>query len=194
MKRFVPLVIAAFLLSPMIPAQTQISGKSAEQKRLNEAESDQMLGWRWANFAILAVVLGFFAYKYGNPYFAGETAQIRTGLEEARARRADAERRAADVQKRLANLGPEIESFRKIAADERARAIENLGKRLESETASLRASAEAQIESFGRNTTLDLRRHAARIALELAEQRIRGRMNPDLEHRLAGQFTAGLKA
>jgi F0F1-type ATP synthase membrane subunit b/b' len=194
LKRISILLIAAGLSAyPIFAAQTGGPQTSSEQKRLNEAEKDEFIGWRWANFAVLAAVLGFFAYKYGNPYFSGETAQIRTGLEEARARRADAERRGADVQKRLSNLGAEVEGFRKIAADERARALQDLAKRLEAETVYLRASTEAQIESFGRNTTLDLRRHAARLALQLAEERIRARMNTDLEHRLTTQFVEGLK-
>lgn len=195
MKRVsIALIAAGLFACPIVAAQTGGPDNSAEQKRLTEAEKDEFIGWRWANFAVLAAVLGFFAYKYGNPYFSGETAQIRKGLEEARARRADAERRAAEVQKRLANLGAEVESFRKIAADERARALQDLAKRLETETAYLRSSTEAQIESFGRNTTLDLRRHAARLALQLAEERIRARMNTDIEHRLTTQFVEGLKA
>ncbi len=153
-----------------------------------------MSAWEWANFAILAAVLAYFGVKLGKPYFAGQTKQINTGLAEARRRREEAEKRSEQVQRKLNNLGSDIENFRAAVLTEQAGQADRMRKQAELDLQRLQATAEQQIDSVGKQARLDLRRHASKLALELAEQRVRERMNPALQDELAGQFVADLRA
>ena len=153
-----------------------------------------MSGWEWANFAMLAAVLAYVGVKYGAPYFAGQTKQINTGLDEARRRRAEAEKRSEEVQRKLNNLGADIESFRATVLTEQAAQADRMRKQAATDLQRVQATAEQQIDSVGKQARLDLRRHASKLALELAEQRVRERMNPGLQDELAGQFVENLRA
>ena len=52
----------------------------------------------------------------------------------------------------------------------------------------------AEIESTGRAARLELRAYAARLAVNLAEQRIRQRLTPDTHAALFDTFVRGLRA
>jgi F-type H+-transporting ATPase subunit b len=167
---------------------------SAEARKPIAQEERDMSAWEWANFAILAAVLAYFGVKLGKPYFAGQTKQINTGLAEARRRREEAEKRSEQVQRKLNNLGSDIENFRAAVLTEQAGQADRMRKQAELDLQRLQATAEQQIDSVGKQARLDLRRHASKLALELAEQRVRERMNPALQDELAGQFVADLRA
>jgi F-type H+-transporting ATPase subunit b len=153
-----------------------------------------MLGWRWANFALLVAILVWVGNKYANPYFTGQTQIIRQGLDEARRHREDAERRSADVQAKLANIGQEIEKFRRTALAEQSSEMERQRQRMRAEVEATWANASQQIETLGKHARRDLRHFASSLALELAEQRIRQRMNPATQAALTGDFVEKLKA
>ena len=66
--------------------------------------------WAWANFAILAGVLGYLIVKKGGPWFASRSQAIRKGIADAEEIRRKAEASAAEVDRRLAGLETEIEA------------------------------------------------------------------------------------
>jgi F0F1-type ATP synthase membrane subunit b/b' len=153
-----------------------------------------MRGWQWANFIVLAGVLAYFGVKFGKPYFDGQTQIIRKGLDEARVRREEAERRSAEVQAKLNNLGAEIASFRQNVLAEQNMQAERMRKQAETDLLQVNASAVQQIETLGKHLRLDLKRYASRLALELAEQRLRSRMTPSEQQVLTNRFVQDLKA
>jgi F0F1-type ATP synthase membrane subunit b/b' len=194
MKRLALLVFAAALI--VLPAsraaQSAESPKSAKVE--NEPGEDDMLGWKWANFALLVVILVWLGNKYGNPYFANQTQIIRQGLDEARRHREDAERRSAEVQSKLDNIGQEIEKFRRTALAEQSAEMERQSQKMRAEMEAAWAGASQQIETLGKHARRDLRHFASSLALELAEQRIRQRMSPAIQATLTGDFVEKLKA
>ncbi len=153
-----------------------------------------MSGWEWANFLILGAVLGYYGVKLGKPYFEGQTREINSGLEEARRRRTEADQRSEEVQRKLDNLGVDIENFRATVLAEQDAQADRMRKQAELDLQRVQATAEQQIESIGKQARLELRRHASRLALELAEQRVRERMNPAMQDALADQFAGNLRA
>ncbi len=50
----------------------------------------------------------------------------------------------------------------------------------------------AEIVIFGKQTCLELRQYVAKLAVELAEQKIRARMSPDVQSTLVNNFTGDL--
>ena len=148
--------------------------------------------WKWANFIILAIGLGYLIAKMLPEFFRARTEGIQRSITEAQQTKLDAERRAAEMDSRLAALGSEIEKFRRQAREE----IEREGERIRSETAAhirrLEQQAETEIEAAGKAARRELHAVAAKLALELAEQRIRTRLNVNSEAALVDNFLTDL--
>ncbi|HLH43102.1 MAG TPA: ATP synthase F0 subunit B [Bryobacteraceae bacterium] len=148
--------------------------------------------WKWANFIILAVGLGYLMAKTLPEFFRSRTEGIQRSIAEAQQTKLDAERRAAEMDARLAALESEIEKFRKQARQE----IEREGERIRNETAAqirrLEQQAEAEIEAAGKAARRELHALAARLALEMAEQRIRTRLSVHSEAALVDKFLTDL--
>ncbi|HEX5432065.1 MAG TPA: ATP synthase F0 subunit B [Bryobacteraceae bacterium] len=150
-------------------------------------------GWKWANFAILVIGLGYLCAKYLPPFFRSRTESIQRGIVEAQQMKHDAERRAAEMDARMNALGSEIEKFRTQAHAE----MEREGERIREETAvqigKLERQAEVEIESAGKSARRELRSYASDLALDLAEQRIRARLDASTEAALIDNFLDDLE-
>jgi F-type H+-transporting ATPase subunit b len=148
--------------------------------------------WQWANFVILAVGLGYLMAKSLPSFFQTRTESIQKDIATARKTKEEAERRAAEMDARLAALGQEIEKFRSQARSE----MEQEGERIRQETAALihrlEQQAESEIESASKAALAELRALAARLALDLAEQRIRARLDETAEASLVENFVGDL--
>jgi len=148
--------------------------------------------WKWANFVILAAGLGYLMAKTLPAFFQTRTSSIQKSIVEAQQAKMDAERRAADMDARMSALGSEIERFRVQSHAE----MEQEGARIRSETADqirkLERQAEMEIESAGKTAQRELRAFAAELALDLAEQRIRDRLNAETETALIDGFVRDL--
>jgi F-type H+-transporting ATPase subunit b len=160
-----------------------------EQKDSNEVAS----GWRWANFAILAVGLGYLVSKTLPPVFRSRTDEIQKGIAEAQAIKKDADRRAAEVEAKTKTLGADIERFRTEAKTE----MHNEGERIRQETAAqiarLEQKAEQDIEAAGAAARRELKSYAAKLALDLAEQRVRARLDANAEKAMVDGFIQDLE-
>jgi F0F1-type ATP synthase membrane subunit b/b' len=98
------------------------------------------------------------------------------------------------VQLKLANIGKDIEEFRRHALAEQGAEMERQRQKMLVEIEATAASAKQSIETMGKHASLDLRRFASNLALQLAEQRIRQRMNPAIQASLTSDFVEKLKA
>lgn len=159
-------------------------GKTTEAK----GEHGSLEGWKWANFLVLAGIIGWAVKKNAGPFFDARSREIRKAIVEAEEIRADAERRAADVDRRLANLGVEIEALRKEALAEEEAERERVRRDTAADQVKIRAQSEQEIVSAGKQARLELKRYSARLALALAEQKIRARMSPGTEDGLVEAF------
>jgi F-type H+-transporting ATPase subunit b len=148
--------------------------------------------WKWPNFLLLAGLLGYLIKKHGGPFLAARSAQIRESLEAGKKAKAEAEARAAAVQAKIANLDREIAEFRTSALADLDREAERIRHQAETELTRIEQHTTAEIVSLGKQARLELRQHAAKLAMELAEQKIRSRMNPDTQSTLVNNFTGDL--
>lgn len=164
-----------------------------ESARHSEEAADRWILWKWANFAILAGAIGYIISKKLPPFFRSRTAGIQQAIADARQTKRDAEKRAAEMDQRLNALGAEIERFRTQARDE----MEHEGARIRQETGKqiekLQQQAEQEIESAGKTAHRELKSYAAQLAFELAEQRIRSRVDTDTETALVNDFVKDLQ-
>jgi len=157
------------------------------------AESNTII-WQWSNFAILAGLLAWVIAKQGGPALTARTKTIQEGLEAGERAKADAEARAAGVQQKLANLENEIAALRAEAREERDREAERIRREGQAEIARVHSQAELEIEAAGKLARLEVQRFAAKLAIDLAEQKVRERMNPEIQADLIRGFVKGLPA
>lgn len=144
--------------------------------------------WTVLNFLILVGVLGYLIAKNLGPMLAQRSQHIEEGLAAGEKAKAAAQARAAAVQAQLSNLGSEIEKLRASAVEDRGREAERIKRETESELARIQQHAAQEIESAGKVATLEVRRYAARLAIELAEQKLRARMSTDVQASLIQNF------
>jgi F-type H+-transporting ATPase subunit b len=144
--------------------------------------------WQWLNFGILAGILGWLIAKHGGPLLAARARQIREGLAAGERAKADADARAAAVEAQLANLQQAIVQMKSSAREERDREAARIGRDTEAEFARIQQHALQEIESAGKLARLEVRRYAAKLAIDLAEQKVRARMSAEKQAELLNNF------
>lgn len=173
---------------------TMFAQEHAEHEGKEEAKGEIEVpdSLKWANFALLAIGLGYMLAKLLPKTFADRTATIQKDIKEAQRLKADAEKRAAEVEAKVAALGADIEKFRTEAAKDMA--VE--GERIRQETAAqikrMEEQANLEIESAGKIAKRELSRYSAELALKLAEDRVRARLDGASESGLVDNFVAEL--
>jgi F-type H+-transporting ATPase subunit b len=178
----------AFTARPAL-AQEHEGGPKKEESFAEKHE----LALKWANFLLLAGLLGYFIGKNAGPFFAARSAGIRQDMDESLRQREQAEAKAADVDRRLADLGEDIAALRGHSEAEGKAETERMAQHTADEIAKIQAHAEREIASAGKAARMALKRYSAELAMGLAEQKVRARMTPDTEDALVQGFVRNLK-
>ncbi len=165
--------------------------ESGGQKQEAE-QGDTWIWWKWANFVILAGGLGYLIRKHVPPMFQKQSSEIQSGLRDAAKVADDARTHAAGIEARLKNLQSEIESLRVNARSDMTAESERIRRETEHHVERIREQTAQQIELMTRAAKDDLRKYAAELAIGLAEERIRFRMNPETQDRLVNGFVHDL--
>ena len=165
----------------------------AGNKAHAEEEEGSMDIWKWANFLILAGGLGYLVGKNAGPFFAARSAAIRKDMEESLAVRKDAELRAADVDRRLAHLEADLAALRSEGERDARAEAERIERHTAAEIAKIQQHSEQEIVSAGKAARMELKRYAAELAVQMAEQKVRARMTPDTQDALVQGFVRNLK-
>jgi F-type H+-transporting ATPase subunit b len=183
------------LLIALLAAGTSVAQEPTKVESKDHAApaGDPLILWKWANFAILALGLGYLMAKSLPAFFNARTASIQKGIAEAQQVKRVAEQRAAATDARVSALGAVIEKFRTEASAQMQREGERIQQETERQIAKLKEQAAQEIESAGKVARRELKTYAAQLALELAEQRIRGRLDPTTEAGLIDRFVGDLK-
>jgi F-type H+-transporting ATPase subunit b len=159
----------------------------------NESQQgDSMIWWKWANFAILAVGLGYLIGKNVPPLFRKQSDEIKSALAEAARIKQEAAAYASSVEARLANLQKEIQQLRETAHAEMTAESERVRRETEHHLQRIREQSVQEVALMTRGAKDGLRKYAAELAVGLAEQRIRSRLNPAMQEKLANGFLSDL--
>ncbi len=113
-------------------------------------------------------------------------------MREAEAMRLEAEERAAAVDRRLAGLEAEIAELRRQSKAELETEGERIAQHTVQEIAKIREHAEAEIVAAGKAARTELKRFEAALAVTLAEERVRARMNSETGNALVRAFVHDL--
>jgi F0F1-type ATP synthase membrane subunit b/b' len=159
-----------------------------------EESGDENMPWKLANFAILAVGVVYLAVKMLPPLFRSRTTEIQKGISEAQQVKRDAERRSAEMDARLQALGSEIEKFRTQAQAEMEQEAVRIRQETSRQIVKQQQQAQAEIETAGKAASRELQAYAAKLSLDLAEQRIRARLDGAAQNALVDGFVSDLGA
>jgi F-type H+-transporting ATPase subunit b len=193
------LVIALFAIASSLvaqesaePAHEEHAAEAPGEAGEHEAEEPSII-WKWINFAILTGGLSVIIAKTVPKALAARTANIQKDINEAQQIKRDAEARAAQMDARLKALGAEIETFRQRSTAE----MQQEGERIRQETAAqikkVEQQAALEIENAGKIAARELRRYSAELALKLAEERVRARLDASSEAALVDGFLKELE-
>jgi len=158
-----------------------------------ESTSEPSPVWKWANFAILAVGLGYLMAKTLPAVFTSRSTEIHKGISESQQMKQDAERRSAEMDARLSALGADIERFRAQSAAEMQQEGDRIGRETAAQIKKIEQQAAGEIESVGKSVRRQLKEYAAELALGLAEERLRTRMDGATESALVDGFVRDLE-
>jgi F-type H+-transporting ATPase subunit b len=158
-----------------------------------ENADDHFSLWKWANFGILAIALGYGMAKGLPPLFRSRTKEIQQGISEAQQMKQDAERRSAEMDARLNALGADIEKFRTQSAAEMQQEGERISRETAAQIKKIEQQAAVELESVGKTARRQLKEYAAELAMGLAEERLRGRMDNATESGLVDDFVRDLE-
>jgi F0F1-type ATP synthase membrane subunit b/b' len=197
MKKLATLLLAGAIAITAASAIARAQEKQPEDAAERAAEPGagehgELEGWKWANFAVLAAGLGYLAKKHGGPFFDARSQQIRKDLTDAEFTRKEAQERADAVMRRIANLESEIAALRQQSKTEAEAEATRIAQHTEAEIAKIRAHTESEIASAGKAARTDLKRYSAQLAVKLAEQKVRSRMNPQSQEALVRGFVHDL--
>jgi F-type H+-transporting ATPase subunit b len=149
---------------------------SAQEPTAQEtAAIDAVTKWKIINTAIFAVLLGWFLWKYAPKFFNARSADIQRAIKEATGLKLDADYRYSEVDRKLATLGEEVQKMREQAHAQWEREHEHLRHEADADINHIQQNVRNEIEAFRLEGSLKLRQHTARLALELAERRLRNR-------------------
>jgi F-type H+-transporting ATPase subunit b len=187
MKRL--LLVTAFAMVTLF-AQEPAEHNAGETAAQSEGVSPI---WKWANFAILAVGLGYLMAKHLPGVFSSRSTEIQKGISESQKMKLDAERRSAEMDARLNALGSDIEKFRTQSAAEMQQEGDRIGRETAAQIKKIEAQAAVEIEAAGKTARRQLKEYAAELALGLAEERLRARLDSATESALVDDFVHDLE-
>lgn len=153
---------------------------------------DPHLAAKFVNFAILAAGLGFLGVKFGGPALRGQQKAILDGMGAAAKRAEAAAAEARELEAKIAGLSTEVARIREKAQAELAAEAARLERETAQAMEKLAQMAEQEVASAAKFARAGLKNEAARLALELARQKVQARMTAAAQGALVERFVANL--
>jgi F-type H+-transporting ATPase subunit b len=175
---------------PAHPAQTAAGHGETPEEHPNEAIS---LIARLVNFGILVGVLVYFLKSPVVSYLVTRGAQIRQELVTASEMRTAAAAQLAEIQKRMATLPGELDALRTQGAADVKSEQARIAEAATHERERLLAQTRREIDTRLRIAKRELTEHAAALAVQVAEQRIKREITLDDQVRLIDRYASQLR-
>ena len=146
-----------------------------------------------ANFALMAGVLVYFLKSPLTAHLKSRAAHIRQDLVTAAEMRAAASAQLADIDQKLKGLPAELDALRAQGARDVAAEQARIAAAADVERTRLLEHTRHEIETRLRVARRELTAHAAQLAVNVAEARIRQSITPEDQLRLVDRFTTQLE-
>jgi F-type H+-transporting ATPase subunit b len=201
---FLAVLLAATLPIPALAAPqhapageaaqaTQPAAHSAETAEGAHEQTWLQTGAKVLNFAILVGGLAYFLKTPIATYLTSRETQIRHDLVSAAEMRATASAQLAEIEKKLQSLPGELDALRKQGAADVVAERERIAQAAAAERERLVEQTRREIDMRLRVARRELTEHAAQLAIQVAEERIRRSITADDQLRLVDRYTAQLR-
>jgi F-type H+-transporting ATPase subunit b len=178
------------LLVILVGALAPEAVSAAEEEH---AESLLVTLARIANFAILAGALVYFLKAPLMGYLDSRSTQIRHDLVTAAAMRQTASAQMAEIEQKMRSLPSELENLKRQGAEDVRAEQARITQAAAAERERLLDQMRREIEMRLRVARRELTEHAARLAVGVAEARIRRTITAEDQLRLIDRYTAQVK-
>lgn len=191
------LLVVLMLLAPVTgyAAQAEHAPQVEHAAESAEAEHPESI-WvtlaRIANFALLAGGLAYFLKSPIAGYLSSRGTQIRHDLVTAAQMRQVATAQLAEIEQKMKSLPSELETLKRQGAEDVRAEQARITQAAADERARLLDQMRREIEMRLRVARRDLTEHAARLAVGVAETRIRRTITADDQLRLIDRYTTQL--
>ena len=149
--------------------------------------------FRLANFAILAGTLVYFLRTPIANYLSSRSAQIRQDLVTAAEMRSTATAQLAEIENKLKALPGELEALKRQGAQDVEAERARIEKAAADERTRLLEQTRREIDMRMRIARRELTEHAAKLAVDVAETRIKRTITPDDQLRLVDRYASQLR-
>ena len=155
-------------------------------------------GWgetigRWINLLILFGGITYFVREPARQFFSNRKAELQKQIRRAEEARQQAEAQLAEAEERMKQLDSELDAIHRQAREEAEREKERIREQAEEEVKRILSVARREIRNLGQSVRQDLKDYAAEIAVQMAGDRLRDRMDSESHSILTEQFLADLK-
>jgi F-type H+-transporting ATPase subunit b len=145
------------------------------------------------NFAILGGVLFYYLRTPISTYLASRGTQIRQDLVTAAEMRAAAAAQLAEIEKRMQALPAELEALKARGAEDVKSEQARIAQAAAAERERLIAQTHREIDTRLRMARRQLTEHAAGLAIQIAEERIKRTITPEDQLRLVDRYATQLR-
>lgn len=175
-QRWSALVLfAGLVLLPVLSFGQEAAPSAGQSSEKKTEEDDGLMKWKVINFAIFALGLGYVIVKNAPAFFNARSADIQKAIQEATGLKMEADLRYSEVDRKMANLAGEVEKVRAEAKAEMQREHERMLNETKQEIEHIQRNVAAETEGLQQEGALKVRQHTTRLALALAERRLRDR-------------------
>ena len=178
-----------------LPQGAQPSHDADTAHAAEEAHGNPLLETvaKLVNFGLLVGILVYFLRSPFAAYLASRSAQIRQDLVTAAEMRAAAAAQLADIENKMRALPAELEGLRRQGEEDVRAEQARIAQTAAAERTRLLEQTRREIDMRLRIARRELTEHAARLAVGVAEQRIRRNITPDDQLRLVDRYASQLK-
>ncbi len=185
-------MISRLLLAALLACFAASGSEAAEGH--GSAHGDPLLPYKFLNFSVLALGLGYVFIKFGVPALRSQQSEIAESLTASAKRAEEAAREAKAIEARIGNLDQDLAALREKAKAELAAESARLAAETEAHAAKIQQAAAMEIEAAAKSARGDLKAYAADLAITLAAEKLRNRLDAPAQARLADAYIKRLEA
>jgi F0F1-type ATP synthase membrane subunit b/b' len=149
---------------------------------------DTVTVWKWANTLIFAVGLGYLIAKSAPGFFNARSFEIQKAIKDATGLKIEAEFRSSEIDRKMATLADAVNQLKSEAAAEMEREHQRIRQDTAAEIERLGRHITGEVNAFRNNGIRQVRQHTARLALDLAEERLKERVGGSDQEGLLQDF------
>ena len=149
--------------------------------------------WKWGNFILLFGGLAYYLRRPLREFLQARARGIEEGLASGKRAQEEAESKMSAIEVQMARLDQDIDGLKQQAARESEEERQRIIDSSNAEAEKVVAVARREIERLQRSARLELKAHVARLAVDLAEERLQKDLEPSRNQRLVSRFVSSLK-